>query len=79
MAVTTLSPYSGPTPYSDLVTFEEASALFRETGHPASVRTLRRLVRLHGTGTERHGRTDYASWSDLLEIHARWVDARSGQ
>ena len=73
MAVTSLSPHL---PASDLVTLTEASELFRETGHEATVRTLKRWCVKHGITVERVQRADCASWSDLLEIHAREVDAR---
>ena len=73
MAVTSLSPHLPP---SDLVTLEEASALFRDTGHPVCKRTLKKWCVKHGIPVYRAGRPDCASWSDLLEIHAREVDAR---
>ncbi|MBE4761796.1 hypothetical protein [Streptomyces caniscabiei] len=73
MAVTSLSPHL---PASDLVTLTEASELFRETGHEATVRTLKRWCVKHGIQVERVQRADCASWSDLLVIHAREVDAR---
>jgi hypothetical protein len=76
VAVTTLSP-SVPTPVgSDLVSLTEASELFRETGHEASPRTLKRWATRHGVTVVRHGRADWASWTDLLEIHAAEVDER---
>ena len=73
MAITSLSPHL---PASDLVTLTEASELFRETGHEASVRTLKRWCTKHRIPVSRVQRADCASWSDLLEIHAREVDAR---
>lgn len=73
MAVTSLSPHL---PAADLVTLTEASELFRETGHEASVRTLKRWCTKHGIAVDRVQRADCASWSDLLTIHAREVDAR---
>ncbi|MFD9443460.1 hypothetical protein [Streptomyces sp. NPDC060001] len=71
MAVTSYSPI--PVSIPDAVTFKEAAALFQETGHPASANTLVRLARAKGYKTERVGRTDYISYSDLLEAHAEWV------
>ncbi len=73
MAVTSLSPHL---PASDLVTLTEASELFRETGHEATVRTLKRWCVKYGIQVERVQRADCASWSDLLVIHAREVEAR---
>lgn len=75
MAISSLSPF---VPAADTVTLAEASELFRETGHPASVRTLKRWCVKHGVATVREGRADSASWSDLLDIHAKEVDAREG-
>jgi len=74
MAVTSYQPL--PTTIPDAVTFKEGSALFAETGHPVSANTLVRLVRQRGCATERVGRTDYVSYSDLLVAHAEWVRAR---
>ena len=77
MAIATLSPLpSGAT--SDLVTLQEASELFAETGHPARPRTLKRWCLKHGVRVVRQNRNDWARWSDLLEIHAAEVDAREG-
>lgn len=69
MAATHLSPY--PAEIEDPVTYEEASALFARTGHPAAKTTLRRYVKEDGLDTVKAGRTVYVSWSDLLEAHAR--------
>ena len=76
VAVTTLSsaPYS---PVSDAVSLQEASELFRETGHEASVKVLKRRALRSGKPVTRIGKSDYASWSDLLEVHADMVDERT--
>lgn len=74
MAVTSYSPIPASIP--DPVTFKEAAALFAETGHPVSANTLIRRARAKGCDIERVGRTDYASYSDLLEVHAEVVRAR---
>ena len=69
---------SGPdVPAGDEISLAAASVLFAETGHPASVRTLKRWCQRHGTPVIRQGRADYASWSALLTAHAAEVDARS--
>jgi hypothetical protein len=73
VAVTNLAPYSPP---ADLVSLKEASVLFAETGHEATPRTLKRWTLKHGVHTERIGKEDHASWTDLLEIHAEEVDRR---
>jgi hypothetical protein len=62
----------------DLVSLTEASALFAETGHPVATRTLKKWAVKHGVTIHSRGagRDDYASWSDLLEVHAIEVDRR---
>src|ERR1044072_751968 len=62
----------------DLVSLTEASALFAETGHPVAPRTLKKGAVKHGVTIHSRGagRDDYASWSDLLEVHAIEVDRR---
>lgn len=78
MAIATLSPYV-PNPIPDPVSLTEASALFAETGHPVATRTLKRWARKHHvTVEERLGLGDVASWSDLLEVHAKEIDRREG-
>ncbi|GHB15240.1 hypothetical protein GCM10018777_55630 [Streptomyces albogriseolus] len=74
MAATQLSPFTDAIP--DPVTFEEASALFDPTGHPASPTTLRRWVKEDKLTTEKVGRKVYVSWSDLLEAHLKRTAAR---
>lgn len=73
MAISTPSPYSAK---SDLVSLTEASELFRETGHPASVKVLRRRAVRAEKPIHRIGGADHASWSDLLEVHADMVDEK---
>jgi altronate dehydratase len=76
LAVSTLNPYSGIA--SDLVSLKEASALLSETGpgREASPRTLKRWAVKHRVNVHRVGKEDYASWTDLLEVHAREIDRR---
>lgn len=78
MAVTTLIPHTPASPAPDMVTLTEASALFAETGpgREASPRTLKRWAAIHDVPVARVGRDDCASWSSLLEIHAREIDKR---
>lgn len=73
MAVTSYLPH--PTDIPDAVTFKEAAAMFAETGHPISANTLVRQAHARGATVVRVGRTDYVSYSDLLEAHADWVRA----
>lgn len=75
MAVTVTSPYVFDT---DLVSLTEASALFAKTGHPVKPDTLKRWAVKHGITIQRAGRDNVASWSDLLEVHAKEVDRREG-
>lgn len=58
------------------VSFKEASGLLRRTGHPASVTTLQRWVQEEGIATERIGRTDYVSFTQILKVHAVRVRTR---
>lgn len=82
MAATTLSPYHpAPDADDDPVSLTEASALFAECGREYEVpaRTLKRWCVKHGVHTERVGRDDYASWTDLLEIHRDEIDRREAR
>jgi hypothetical protein len=72
MAATLISPYVA----GDEISLGDAVLLFQETGHPITVRTLQRQCKTRGVPLARHGRADHASWSDLLKVHAAWVDAR---
>jgi hypothetical protein len=79
MAATQYSPLPGALEdIEDPVTYEEASALFARTGHPAPVSTLRRYVREDGLATVRVGakRVVHVSWTDLLEAHAKRTAAK---
>lgn len=60
MAIATLAD-------ADLTTLKEASALLRETPHPASISKLRRWIDRYGIAVKRSGKTDYVSFSDILE------------
>lgn len=60
MAIATLAD-------ADLTTLKEAAALLRDTPHPASVSKVRRWIEAYGIEVSRHGRTDYVSFSDILE------------
>ncbi len=77
MALTVHSPYAFAT---DLVSLKEASDLFAECGKRYEVdsKTLKRWADKHGVTTERAGRDVLASWSDLLEVHAKEIDRREG-
>lgn len=78
MAITVHSPYVFAT---DLVSLKEASALFAKCGpgREASPSTLKRWADRHGITVERAGRDNLASWTDLLEIHAKEIDRREGR
>lgn len=60
----------------DPVTYEEASALLARTGHPAHINTVRRYVKDDGIATVRVRRTDYMSWTDILDAHFRRTAAK---
>ncbi|MET9436963.1 hypothetical protein [Streptomyces sp. NPDC006551] len=76
MAITNIVvPY---TVARDLVSYEEASRFFAETGHSVSVTTVRRWVEEEDLPVERDGKKDLVSFSDLLMAHADWVAGRSG-
>lgn len=77
MAIETLfttSPYRSHT--SDMRPLQEISDLLKETGHPASVSTLRRWIVKHGLRTLRRGRADCASFTAILQVHRDEVAAR---
>ncbi|MEV5451652.1 hypothetical protein [Streptomyces sp. NPDC052535] len=74
MATAMLSPNVA----RDEISLGDASVLFAETGHPASVSTLRRWCKKHRVPLARYGRSDHASWTRLLLIHSIEVDARDG-
>ena len=76
MAIASLSPYI---PAADMVSLQEASELFRETGHEASPRTLKRRLIAAGYECVRRGRDDCASWTQLLKVHANMVDERTSR
>lgn len=78
MAITVHSPYVFE---PDLVTMKEAEALFAECGkrYEVDAKTLKRWADKHGVTTERVGRDVIASWTDLLEVHAKEVDRREGR
>jgi hypothetical protein len=75
MAISVHSPYAN----TELITMKEASALLSEGGRKARVdpRTLKRWALKHGVTVERRGRDVWASWTDLLEVHATEVDRRA--
>lgn len=63
----TTSPYTSRT--SDMTPLQEISDLLKETGHPASVTTLRRWIAKYRLHTTRRGRADYASWTAIQQVH----------
>jgi len=80
MAVSTLVPTTDPAP-ADLVTLDEASALFAETSMPgldrgASPRTLKRWLAKHHRRTWSVRGKVCASWTDLIEVHTIEIDRR---
>jgi hypothetical protein len=71
---------SAPTPSAatDLVSMKHASGLFALCGKEYEVdpRTLKRWAVKHRVRTTRAGRDVIASWTDLLEVHAKEIDRR---
>lgn len=76
MAIEHCAPHTDPDAIQDPATFDQVAALLGETGWPVSKSTLRRLIREAGRPVERHGRTDYVSYSDALELHRDYVRER---
>jgi len=72
MATALIGPYDA----RDEIKVQDAVELFRETGHPISVTTLERQSRARDVALVRRGRANWASWTDLLKVHAAWVDSR---
>ncbi|MFJ6068996.1 hypothetical protein ACIQHU_38905 [Streptomyces tendae] len=72
MATALISPYAA----RDERTMDDAVLLLEETGHPISKSTLERQCRKRGVSLTRRGRANYASWTDVLKVHAAWVDSR---
>jgi hypothetical protein len=73
VAILSITPH-----VSDMVTLKECSALFRRTGHPFSVTTLRTWITKWGIPTERQGRTDRVSYTRMLQVHKEEVARRDG-
>jgi hypothetical protein len=74
MAVLSITPH-----VSDMVTLKELSGLFRRTGHPASVTTLRGWITKHEVPTERQCRTDVVSYTLMLQVHREEIARRDGE
>lgn len=72
VATALISPYVA----RNEISISDAVELLRETGHPISKSTLERQCRAQGVTLVRRGRHNYASWNDLLRVHAAWADAR---
>jgi hypothetical protein len=72
VAVSLMSPYVAVNETS----IGDAVELLRETPYPISKSTLERQCRARGVTLVRRGRANYASWNDLLRVHAAWVEAR---
>jgi TusA-related sulfurtransferase len=84
MAVEIREPYVAvefPLPFiaDDMETLEDVSILLSETGHPASVTTIRRWIKRNDFYTERdqNGRV-LVSFSDILIAHRDMVRRREG-
>lgn len=76
MAASTPTPHADidrtPDPIPDPVTFKEAAAMLRLTKRLVSAQTLQRWAVQDGVRIEPGpGRAHVASYSELLEVHAR--------
>jgi hypothetical protein len=74
MAATQYSPLPGGLEdIEDPVTYEEASALLAQTGHPAAVSTIRHWVQDDGIATVRARQGGkmkrFVSYTDILDAH----------
>ncbi|MFD8469033.1 hypothetical protein ACFV10_28495 [Streptomyces cyaneofuscatus] len=78
MAIEHLVPLPAP---NDLMPLQVISDFLKETGHPASVSTIRRWIAAEDLPTVRRRsaggwRRDYVSYSDILMAHRDWVAAK---
>lgn len=78
MAIEHLVPAPAP---NDLMPLQAICDLLAQTGHPASVSTIRRWIATHGIRTVRRRssggwRRDYVPYSDILMAHRDWVLAK---
>jgi hypothetical protein len=67
VAITNLSPTEDAAT-SQLISLQDASDLFEQSGCPIRPRTLKKHALAHGVSITTRGRTDYASWSALLDV-----------
>jgi hypothetical protein len=70
MALANTSPYA-----ADEISLGDAVELLRKTRLPISKDELARQCRKRGVTLVRRGRPNYASWTDLLKVHAAWVES----
>lgn len=78
MAIEHLVPAPAP---NDLMPLQAICDLLAQTGHPASVSTIRRWITTESLPTVRRRSTggwrrDYVSYSDILMAHRDWVRAK---
>ncbi|MFD7855227.1 hypothetical protein ACFV6B_13205 [Streptomyces microflavus] len=78
MAIEHLIPAPAP---NDLMPLQAICDLLAQTGHPASVSTIRRWIADEDLPTIRRRsskgwRRDYVSYSDILMAHRDWVQAK---
>ncbi|MET7713743.1 hypothetical protein [Streptomyces sp. NPDC005407] len=73
MAIESFAPHAVD---SDMLPLRTISAKLAETGHPASVTTLKRWIKDRGLHTGRDGRETCVSYSDILAVHRDMVARR---
>lgn len=61
---------------ADLITVKEGVALLRHTPLAPSASTVKRWIVEYQLKTERIGKPDYVSFSELLEVHRKEVHRR---
>ncbi|MFH8483655.1 hypothetical protein [Streptomyces sp. NPDC018055] len=79
MAIENLIPAPAP---NDLMPLQAVCDLLAQTGHPASVSTIRRWIADEDLPTVRRRsaggwRRDEVSYSDILMAHRDWVEAKA--
>ncbi|MEU8469639.1 hypothetical protein AB0F30_17225 [Streptomyces sp. NPDC029006] len=70
--------YFTPITDDEIRSIPEAVELLAESDHPLARSTLVRLCRDRGVKLVKHGRTNYAPWTEILEAHRDWVNAGHG-
>jgi hypothetical protein len=65
-------------PVQDLMSIQEGVDLLAVTGWPVTYKQLAHDLAAAGARSERHGRTNYYSASDMVEVHRDRVERLAG-